>query len=61
MAGVSDELALGLDRAIERLERSVEATGEPRELVASVLLEAVRRVGVVDHGLGLTREAPHGR
>ena len=35
VAGVGDEVALGLDRALERVERGVEAPREPGELVVA--------------------------
>ena len=46
VAGVGDELALRLDRALERVERGVEAAREPAELV----LRRRRRSGATGSG-----------
>ena len=35
VAGVGDEMALRLDRALERVQRRIEAPGEPGELVVA--------------------------
>ena len=46
VAGVGDEMALRLGRALERVERRVEAARQPRELVLALDLEPLREVGV---------------
>ena len=46
VAGVGDQLALGVDRALERVERGVEAAGQPGELVVALDLHALGQVGL---------------
>ena len=54
-------MALGLGRALERVERRVEAGGEPGELVLAVDLEPLGEVGVGRERLGAAGEARHRR
>ena len=60
MAGVGDQVALGLERARERVERGVEAGGEPRELVASARRQALGEVQGAGELLGAAGEAGDG-
>ncbi len=46
VARVGDQVALRRGRALERIERAVEAAREACELVTSGLLEPVRQVGI---------------
>src|SRR5205823_7340871 len=55
--GVGHQLPLCLHRALERIERGVEAPRQPGELVAALHVEAVRWVRVRRDRLGATREA----
>ena len=59
MRGVGDEVALRLDRALERVERGVEGPGEPGQLVVAGDLEALvlEQVDVGRDRLGLPGEA----
>ena len=61
VARVGDEVALRLDRALERVERRVEAARQARELVVALDLEPLREVGVGRQRLGAAREARDGR
>ncbi len=54
--GVGDQMALGLHRALERVERGVEALRQPRELVVALDLEAPGQVEAAGERLGLRRE-----
>src|SRR5581483_1903496 len=57
MRGVGDEVPLGLDRALQRLQRPVEAVSEAGELGRAALLEPLRAVERVGDTLGAAREA----
>ena len=57
VAGVGHEVALRLDRALERVERRVEAAREAGELVLALDLEPLREVGVGRQRLGAAGEA----
>ena len=60
VARVGHEVALRLDRALERVERGVEAAREARQLVAALGFDALRGVGVAGELLGAPREAATG-
>ena len=50
-------MALGLDRALERVERRVEAVGQARELVAAAHLQSLGKVQAAGERLGPAGEA----
>ena len=58
MGGIGDEVALGLDRALERVERRVEGAAEPGELIVTLDVEplVLETLGVGRDRLGLRRE-----
>jgi hypothetical protein len=57
VAGVGDQLALGLDGALERVERRVEAAREAGELVPARRVHALRGIGIGGELLRAPREA----
>ena len=57
VARIGHEMTLRLGRALERVERRVEAAGQAGELVLALDLEALREVGVGGQRLRATREA----
>src|SRR5262249_56592332 len=61
VARVGDQVALGLDRALERVQRRVEALREACELVVALYLQAPRQIEAAGEGLGLARETRDGR
>jgi hypothetical protein len=58
VARVRDELALGVHRALERVERGVEASREAAELVTPGGVDPLRGVRRLGELLGTAREAP---
>ena len=61
VARVGHEVALRLDRALERVEGRVEGAREPPELVRTLGFDPLRGVAVCGQLLGAAREAGHGR
>ncbi len=57
VAGVRDQVALRLHRALERVERAVEALRQARQLVAALDLQPARQVEVARQRLGALGEA----
>jgi hypothetical protein len=61
VARVGHQVALSLDRALERVECGVEGAREPPEFVRALGLDALRGIAVCRQLLGAPREARHRR
>ena len=59
VAGIGDQVTLRLDRALERLERGVEALRKPRQLVAAADLQPLGEIEAPRERLRARREPGH--